>query len=52
MSMERPVVLSCPECEHARTVVFWDTLNADVSPETREQLLQRKINVFECEACR
>jgi uncharacterized protein YbaR (Trm112 family) len=51
MSIERPVVLSCPECRQTRAVVVWESLNADVSPAARALLLQGKINVLECEAC-
>jgi hypothetical protein len=51
MSIEQPVDLDCPECHQTKTVMVWQSLNADVSPEAREQLLQGKVNVFECEAC-
>jgi CpXC protein/HIRAN domain len=51
MSIEDSVVLGCPVCQRTKTVVVWQSLNADVSPEAREELLKGKINVFECEVC-
>ena len=51
MSLERPVALDCPECGHGQTVIVWDSLNADVSPEARAELLEGRINVFLCTAC-
>jgi hypothetical protein len=51
MSIHRPVEIECPNCQRTQTVVVWESLNANVDPEAREQLLQGKINVFECEAC-
>jgi hypothetical protein len=51
MSIEHPVVLDCPMCQRTKTVVVWESLNADVIPDAREQLLQDKINVFECDGC-
>lgn len=51
MSLERPVELSCPACQHRQTVIVWESLNADISPEARRALFEGRINVFECEAC-
>lgn len=51
MSIERPIELTCPICEHDQVVVVWESLNADVSPTAREQLFEGRINVFDCEGC-
>lgn len=51
MSLERPVDLECPNCALSQTIVIWDSLNADVSPEARKALFEGKINVFICEVC-
>ena len=51
MSIENPVELECPKCGHEQTVVVWESLNADVSPEARESLFEGNINKFLCESC-
>jgi len=51
MSHERPVEAECPQCGAARSVTIWDSLNADINPEAREELFQGKINAFECASC-
>jgi hypothetical protein len=51
MTIERPAEVCCPKCEHEQTVTLWDSLNADVSPEAREDLFEGKINTFECASC-
>jgi len=51
MSIERPVDLECPGCGHEQSVTVWESLNADVSPEAREELFEGKINLFVCESC-
>lgn len=51
MSMESPTDVQCPTCEHRQSVTVWRSLNADMSPEAREELLAGRINVFRCERC-
>jgi hypothetical protein len=51
MSLERSIELTCPECQHQQTAIIWDSLNADVSPEAREELPRGRINVFDCDGC-
>ena len=51
MSIETPLELECPSCSHEQTVMVWESLNADVSPEARESLFEGKINKFVCESC-
>jgi CpXC protein len=51
MSLCHSVVVGCASCRRTKVVMLWQSLNADVSPEAREQLLEGKINVFECDGC-
>jgi hypothetical protein len=51
MSHERLAEVECPQCGAARSVTIWDSLNADISPEARQELFQGKINTFECASC-
>ena len=51
MSLESVTDVQCPECGHNQAVTVWRSLNADVTPEAREDLLAGRINVFQCEQC-
>jgi endogenous inhibitor of DNA gyrase (YacG/DUF329 family) len=42
----------CPLCGNKVRVILYDTINATLSPKKREELLQGKINVVECPACK
>jgi CpXC protein len=51
MSLSRPAEIDCPECQHSQKVVVWDSLNVDVTPDEKQELLEGRINVFHCEQC-
>jgi Zn ribbon nucleic-acid-binding protein len=51
MSLEQPVAITCPQCDHAQEVIVWSSLNVQVSPDAKDDLLKGEINVFECESC-
>ncbi len=51
MSMEHAEQVVCPKCEREQTVVIWDSLNADITPEAKEALFNGEINAFVCEGC-
>ncbi len=51
MSLESKTDVQCPKCGHTQTVTIWRTLNADISPDAREDLLAGRLNVFQCERC-
>ena len=44
--------IKCPLCGNKITVILYDSINATLSPKKREELLQGKINVVECPACK
>lgn len=51
MSKVSQTDVRCPKCGHAQSVTVWESLNADVSPAAREDLLAGRINAFRCEQC-
>jgi CpXC protein len=51
MSISRPIEVECPDCGYQQSVVIWESLNANVSPRAREELIEGKINAFVCESC-
>ena len=51
MSLESQTNVQCPKCGDNQAVTVWRSLNADVSPEAREDLLAGRINVFDCAKC-
>ena len=44
--------IKCPLCGNKITVILYDSINATLSTKKREELLQGKINVVECPACK
>lgn len=51
MSQIEQTDVQCPTCGHSQSVTVWHSLNADIDPEAREELLAGRINVFQCERC-
>ena len=42
----------CPLCGNKVRVILYESINATLSPKKREELLQGKINMVECSACK
>ena len=51
MSLERVGKVTCPECNHENEAVFWDSLNGDLDPEAKAQLLNGTLFQFRCAKC-
>lgn len=51
MSLEKEVEIKCPKCGEMQKTTLWKTLNADVDPQAREELLKGQINIFTCQKC-
>jgi len=51
MSMERKETITCPECGHTQDFIIWQTLNGDLDPEAKQQLLDGTLFRFECNKC-
>lgn len=51
MSMERKETVTCPECGNVQDFIVWQTLNGDLDPEAKQQLLDGTLFSFECSKC-
>ncbi len=51
MSMERKEKITCSECGHTQDFIIWQSLNGDLNPEARQQLLDGTLFHFECQNC-
>lgn len=51
MSMERKETITCPECGHTQDFIVWQTLNGDLNPDAKQQLLDGSLFSFECKKC-
>ena len=49
--MERQETITCPECGHTQDFIIWQTLNGDLDPEAKQQLLDGTLFRFECNKC-
>jgi hypothetical protein len=43
--------MSCPQCGHVQTAGFFRSVNVTVSPDLRELLFNRGINIVTCDQC-
>lgn len=51
MSIERKETVTCPECGNVQDFIVWQTLNGDLDPEAKQQLLNGTLFRFECSKC-
>ena len=51
MSMEHTEAITCPECGKMQDFTIWLTLNGDLDPEAKQQLLEGTLFNFECKNC-
>lgn len=51
MSIERKEILACPNCGHEQDFIVWQSLNGDIDPEAKQQLLDGELFNFQCEEC-
>lgn len=51
MSLQTPIKVQCPACQHQQQVEIWESINADLNPEAKAELFAGTINGFNCEAC-
>lgn len=51
MSKERQEKITCPECGQECEITIWDSLNADIDPEAKAQLLNGTLFRFHCDKC-
>lgn len=51
MSRLHLVKLTCPHCQAENEAAVWDSINAQLDPQAKEQLLEGKINILTCSRC-
>jgi len=51
MSSTRIISVQCPKCQLEKEVKVYDSLNVVLQPQDKEDLLQGRINLFECTQC-
>lgn len=51
MTISREEEIECPRCGYRSTMIVWHTINAQLNPEAKKDLLEGKINLFQCDKC-
>jgi len=51
MSKHELVEIQCPKCGSASQMTVWHSLNVQLDPEAKEELLKGRINLFHCGSC-
>jgi hypothetical protein len=51
MTITRIVEVSCPSCGSTGEATVCNSINAQLNPELKKQLLEGKVNLFHCEKC-
>ena len=52
MSICRREEFKCPKCSSRAEVVIWDSLNSQIDPKAREDLLRGDLHTFKCPQCK
>ena len=45
MSLRRKKTVACPKCNKESDYLFWESLNGDLDPEAKTQLIDGTLNV-------
>ena len=51
MSLESKEIIKCPECGKDNEFIVWQSLNGDLDPDAKQQLLDGTLFRFKCECC-
>lgn len=51
MSLHHEKTVICPKCKHENQLRVWQTLNADLDPDAKQQLLEGTLFRFKCQSC-
>ena len=51
MSKSRIETVACPVCGHTQDVTVWETLNGDLDPDAKRQLMEGTLFRVECKNC-
>lgn len=51
MSSKEKIQVACPKCSNEQSVIIWKSVNVQLSPDAKEQVLGGELNLFQCESC-
>ncbi|MFQ7727123.1 MAG: CpXC domain-containing protein, partial [Ruthenibacterium lactatiformans] len=51
MSLRRKKTVACPKCNKESDYLFWESLNGDLDPEAKTQLIDGTFFQFKCPHC-
>lgn len=51
MSFHNKETIKCPKCGQMQDITVWTAITANDSPDLKEDILKRKINIFVCDIC-
>jgi hypothetical protein len=51
MPKKKDAEISCPKCGARNSMAIWDVLNTSADGDAKEDLLNGKINYFQCGSC-
>ncbi|MEP2775459.1 MAG: CpXC domain-containing protein [Luteolibacter sp.] len=51
MSKKHLETITCPDCGHTGDFPIWDSLNADLNPEAKDELISGKLTRYVCGNC-
>ena len=51
MSQERKEIIKCPKCGAEGDFTLWESINVDLNPELKEQILNEELFLWTCPRC-
>lgn len=51
MSKERKEIVTCPKCNKESDYIIWESLNGDLDPEAKKELMDGTLFQFNCPHC-
>lgn len=51
MSLEHTETVICPKCSKRNQIKVWQTLNGDLDPDAKQQLIEGTLFRFKCQRC-
>lgn len=51
MGLNTTEEIKCPKCGQLHTVTVWNSISAKEEPDLKQDILQRKVNIFTCGDC-
>ena len=52
MSVTRNETIKCPDCNCENKITYWQSVNVDTNPETRELVKNGKLFEVKCKKCK